>query len=506
MNVRSRFTIARRSFLGLLGAWAAFGVRTVARAVAPAIKVTLPEAHKGTLEVDTRLLDSYGEPPETLRSFYLEARAAFAGNRDADFKDAAIVQAARDRGLVLMGGPLLGDLREDRVSVWLRPAVADDLEIRVLETRRRTAKVYRVRSRGAGVAQRIVLDGLLSNTDYRYDVVFEGRSQALGSFTTPPPASNTQPFRLAFGSCCHKIGIHNRFLFGEVRKRQPHAMMILGDSAVDDRENRINMHRADYQLRDVSAAWRDLVAHVPVYASWDDHDYFNNDLNGIPRRFNAADREAVRAVWRENWNNPEAEDGREGIYFSSRVGPVEIIMLDTRSCRDNARRNQHGSYLGEKQMVWLKETLAKSTAPFKVISSGTMWSDYVSKAKDSWGSWDIAAREELFGFIEQGRIGGVLLISGDRHGARAFRIPRPSGFTFHEFEAATLGGVPGPAGLVKNCPEQLFGYDGKDFIAFGEFTFEMGKDDPTVTFRLIDQAGQVREEHALTQQTLTPRA
>ena len=128
----------------------------------------------------------------------------------------------------------------------------------------------------------------------------------------------------------------------------------------------------------------------------------------------------------------------------------------------------------------------------------------MTKAKDSWGTWDVEAREEIFGLIEEEKIGGVLLISGDRHGARGFKIPRPSGFAFHEFEAATLGGVSGPDGLVENCPEQLFGYDGGDFIACGEFTFDTAHEEPNVTFRLIDQTGTIKEEHQLTLKQLTP--
>jgi alkaline phosphatase D len=314
---------------------------------------------------------------------------------------------------------------------------------------------------------------------------------------------------VAFGSCCHKIGVHNPNLFQEIVNREPHAMLFLGDIAADDRNNEINMHRADYQLRDVSKPFSDLVAQVPTYASWDDHDYFDNDLSGIPRKFTAEDRDRVRQVWHENWNNPPANDDRKGIYFNARIGPVEVIMLDTRSCRDGERRRQFGSYLGKAQLDWLKQTLQASTASFKIISSGTMWSDYVSNGKDSWGTWDTEAREEIFNLIEQAKIGGVLLVSGDRHGARGFRIPRPSGFVFHEFEPATLGGVSGPPGLAKDCPQQLFGYSGQDpqggdFVAFGEFTFDTSGEEPAVTFRLIDQFGETREELVLPLAELTP--
>ena len=495
MKKHTGHPFGRRPFLALLGAGLATGLRSFAAAVACRFKVSLKEAHKGTQEIDTKLLDSYGELPGNIRTFYLDARATLMKSPSADFSDPAIVKAAQTHALSLMGGPMLGDLQADRVTLWLRPASADPLVIKVAEANGSSARSYAGKPAKPGVEQRIRLDGLQPGTAYGYVVLAKGRKIADGSFATAPAPNDKGAFRITFGSCAHKIGVHNPNLFREILKRKPQAMLILGDFAVDDRENRINEHRADYLLRDVSKPWRDLVSQVPVCAAWDDHDYFNNDLSGIPRRFTAADRDAVRAVWHQNWNNPSTADGRKGIYFNSRVGPVEVIMLDTRSYRDNEQRNQYGSYLGERQMTWLKETLKQSTAPFKVISSGTMWSDYVTRAKDSWGSWDKKAREEIFDLIEEEEIGGVLLSSGDRHGARGFRIPRPSGFDLLEFEAATLGGVPGPGGVVKNCPEQLFGYGGSGFVAFGEFRFDTRGKGPRVTFRLIDESGQVREEH-----------
>ncbi|QDU59332.1 Alkaline phosphatase D precursor [Planctomycetes bacterium Pan216] len=493
----------RRPFLLALGT-ALTSVRQLwAMAVAPSDKVTLGEAHRGTLEIDTRLLDSYGKPPEHLRQFYLDARRAFAANAQSTFTDSAIVDAAKRHGLTLMGGPMLGDLRDDGVTLWLRPATETPMSIAVGD------KSYAVPSARPGSVVRVQVDGLSPKTRYDYALHADGKTVGQGEFTTAPSEGDRGSFRLAFGSCCHKIGVHNPNLFREIRKRQPHAMLLLGDIAADDRNNEVNMHRADYQLRDVSGPWRELAGNIPLFAAWDDHDYFDNDLSGIPKKFTAKDVGNVREVWHENWNNPPADSVREGIYFSTRMGPVEVIMLDTRSCRDGKRRGKYGSYLGERQQEWLKETLRNSTAPFKVISSGTMWSDYVSKAKDSWGSWDTEAREELFSLIEEEGIGGVLLISGDRHGARGFRIPQPSGYNFYEFEPATLGGVSGPAGLVKNCPEQLFGYSGRDrqgndLVAFGEFTFDTSKEKPTVTFRLIDQHGTIKEEHELSLAQLTP--
>jgi alkaline phosphatase D len=212
----------------------------------------------------------------------------------------------------------------------------------------------------------------------------------------------------------------------------------------------------------------------------------------------------LRKLWEENWVNPVTAVENRGIYFNTVIGDIEIIMLDTRSCRDWSKRTKLNSYLGEEQMQWLLKTLKASKAKFIILTSGTMWSDFMSKAKDSWGSWDVEGRKEIFDFIEKNRIGGVLLLSGDRHGARGFKIKRPSGFTLYEFEAATLGGVRGPGAFAPDKSAQLFGYPG-GLIAFGEFSFDMTKSDPEVTFRLINEKEEELEKHTLKRSQLVPK-
>ncbi len=475
-----------------------------AKVVEPIYKVTLDEAHIGDLEIDTKLLDSYGRLPDNIRSFYLDARAVFEADLQADFTDPKIIAAAKKHDILIMGGPMLGDLKSDGVTIWLRTAKDAVVKVKVIDPKTQKSLLYNAGTFVAGEEQRIVIEGLKANTHYDYSILIDGESTRSGHFTTAPAYYFDGEFRIAFGADFHKVGVHNPNLMREIVARDAHVMLMYGDSAVDDREELVNMHRADYQLRDVAKSWRDFAANIPVYTGWDDHDYFNNDLNGIPPGFTAQDVINVRAVWQENWVNPLANDGRVGINHSTRIGPVEIIMLDTRSLRENERRNEYGSFLGMEQQQWLLETLRKSTADFIIISSGTMWSDYMSNAKDTWGSWDIEAREEIFSLIEDEGIAGVLLICGDRHGARAFTIPRESGHEFYEFEVGSLGGVPGPKAMAEDTSNQLFGYTGAEIIAFGEFTFDTSKGDPEVTFRLIGEAGNIMEKIHLTRSQLTP--
>ncbi len=471
--------------------------------IAPRHVVTLRESHIGDLEIDTKLLDSYGRLPDNIRTFYLDARSVLVESSEVNFTHSEIINTAQKYDLSLMGGPMLGNLKANGVSIWMRPAFKEEIEVSIRKKNGLKKESYYLKPALPGLEQRLIADGLDSGTKYEYAVYSKNKRIAEGKFTTAPDYNQKGVFKLAFGSCFHKIGVHNINLINQILNRKPQAMMLLGDIAVDDRVNKINLHRSDYLLRDVSKAWRQLSANVPLYTSWDDHDYFDNDLGGIPKGFTEEDREAVRAVWDQNWNNPKNEN--PGIYFNTRIGPVEVIMLDTRSCRENERRGKYGSFLGLEQLKWLKKVLKKSEAPFKVISSGTMWSDYVSNGKDSWGTWDTEAREELFNFIETENISGVLLVSGDRHGARGFTIPRPSGFSFYEFQVASLGGVPGPDAMAEDKTNQLFGYHGTDVTGFGEFIFNTKGNDPHVVFRLIDEFGNVLEEHSLPYKNLKPR-
>jgi alkaline phosphatase D len=245
-----------------------------------------------------------------------------------------------------------------------------------------------------------------------------------------------------------------------------------------------------------------LVAEIPVFATWDDHDYFDNDKAGIPRGYQLKDKQGVWEVFRHSWNNPSYgyNDERRGVFFRTRIGCCDVIMLDHRYFRSG----QKGSFLGEDQMRWLERQLLACKGPFIILSCGTMWTDHISNGKDSWGRCDPAGRERIFRFIEESKIPGVLLISGDRHGACGFRIPRPSGHTFYEFEAASLGGRTGPASKAAGHPDALYSISGK--YAFGEFTFDATLEDPEVHFRLIHEEDKTLYEHMLKRSDLTPPA
>jgi alkaline phosphatase D len=461
---------------------------------------------KGTFENDMALLNQAPQPA-AVQAFFAAARKAFEDQPRARFADLpAIREAAERNGIALLGGPLLGALSHDGVRVWVRTIKPAQVAVSVQlpEGERRFGPV--ASTVDSDFTAVIPVTGLKPNTRYPYRVLVDDHPIPMpdGAVIATAPAPNAPDrMKIAFGADFHRTGLWNRPMLDQIRKRGNSALLLLGDLAAQDRKNQFGLLRSDYLLRDLSPAWRELAAAVPVYAAWDDHDYYANDRSGIPAGATEADHSSLRTIWQQSWNNPSCGDAKrgQGIFFHTKIGPCDVIMLDTRFFR--TRAGQPDSFLGKEQMRWLADELVVCTGPFIILTSGTMWSDDVSDGKDSWGDWDPPARERILSLIEERRIGGVLLLSGDRHGARVMRIQRPSGFVFYEFELGSLGGHRGPAAMGKEPALQPFGLERQ--AAFGEFTFDTTTADPTVTMRVVDPDSNVRYQLSLTRSQMTPR-
>jgi alkaline phosphatase D len=451
-------------------------------------------------------LNSFDEPlPAEKQMLYKWAETSLVLNDNQGFSYLSKYKAFQDHceeyNIVHLGGPMLGNITSSSVDIWIRTIKSDKVSVQI-KTGEETLTFGPVESTDATELSAIVhVSGLKPDSRYHYEIIIGDKHIDIpdNAYIHTLPVSQDIDTRIVFGSCFHRWGLGNEKQSKTMESRNPHAFLAIGDIAAQDKMNSTGWHSLDFLARDLYPAWQNIVSKIPVYSLWDDHDYFGNDLWGIPKGFTNADREKVWKVFRYSWNNPFYGFGYEGkgVFFRTRIGPCDVITVDHRYFRTRE------SFLGNEQMQWLEKQLLDCKGPFIILACGSMWSDYVSEGKDSWGEFDPNARESIFNLIENKNIAGVLLISGDRHGARGFRIPRPSGFNFYEFEVASLGGITGPPEKMEKWTTQFYGINGK--YAFGEFTFNTAKKDPEVTFRLIGEDGNFFHEMTLKRSELTPR-
>ena len=452
------------------------------------------------------LLNLWGKQPKVVQNLFTLIDTALSQSKKCTYanvaRDQKVQEFCKRNNIRHLGGPMLGCVTQDGAKVWVRTVRPSSVKIKIKI--KGSSKIFGPveSSEESDLVASVQVDGLKPGKSYSYEVLINGEPIPIpvkSSITTLPV---DQKVRIAFGTCPHRWGLGNQKQADRILKHKPSALLMYGDLGSQDKNEHVGKHRSDYQIRDLFPAWQSLSGSIPTFTSWDDHDYFDNDRSGIPKNCTNNDRLAVRKVFSQAWNNPSVgfNDDRGGIFFRTRLGPCDVIMLDNRYFRTGEKRG----FLGNGQTEWLKEQLLDCKGEFIIITCGTMWTDHISKGKDSWGKFDPEGREELFQFIEKNRIPGVLLLSGDRHGACGFRIPRPSGHTFYEFEAATLGGRSGPASGAMKHPDALYAFGST--YAFGEPNVDASLPDPEVNYRLIHESGKVLYELSLKRSELTPPA
>ncbi|MFI3291099.1 MAG: alkaline phosphatase D family protein [Opitutales bacterium] len=434
-------------------------------------------------------------------------------------EDKAYLKQLENYDRKLLGKPMLANLRRDTVSLWLRTIKPQKVQVEYTDgSETMLSEVYET-SVAQDLAVAIELKNLKSDKKYSYTIIIDGEKYREENFFFNSLPSGDK-LRVAFGTCPHRWGLGNAKLFESINKRKPSIMLLYGDIAAQGKNNKLGLHRADYLLRDFQSVWSNFVCNIPVYANWDDHDYFSNDKSGIPNGYTDKDRRGVRQIFVNSWSNPYYGNGDEGIYTSFSLGDCDVIMTDNRYFREGeptpTRNKKTGKidekalersktikkeFLGKMQMQWLKDELTKAKGKFVILTCGTMWSDYVSGGKDSWGIYDPEGREEIYKLIEEKGIAGVLLLSGDRHGARVFSIDR-KGFKLYEFGMASLGArICGGVGN-KQWQEQLFNKQG--IFAFGEFNFDMQEGNESVELNIIGEEGDILFNHKFSRKELSP--
>jgi alkaline phosphatase D len=327
---------------------------------------------------------------------------------------------------------------------------------------------------------------LQPNSEYYYDVLVDGAAAggSRGKFRTAPAAGDRSKFRVVFGGCAGYNPQHER-MWTTILAQRPLAMLTLGDNVyIDLPEEPGPFHRYSYYCRQSRPEWRELVAATPVYAIWDDHDVGIDDIWLGPYRDRPAWKPGVLNLFKQNWNNPSYGNATApGCWFRFAIGDVDFFMLDCRYYRTNPFAPQR-TMLGPEQKKWLLDGLRRSRATFKVLVSAVAWSHGAKPgSRDTWDGFD-HEREEIFATIEAHRVGGVLLLSGDRHRSDAWKIDRPRGYALYEVCSSRFTNT-----HTHECvPGSLYCYNEK--CSFGVLDIDTQSAEPRATISIVNIDGQ----------------
>lgn len=252
-------------------------------------------------------------------------------------------------------------------------------------------------------------------------------------------------------------------------------------------------------------AWpelRRLLAAMPHYATWDDHDYGPNDAN---RSYGLKDE--TLAIFKAYWGNPSyGLAGHPGVYTHFLWGDAAFILMDDRWDRDDDKL-QAGSLkrmktqYGEHQRDWLKQALLAAEenkgCVFKfIVTGGQVITDFGGESETF--AYYPEEREDLLRFIADHHITGVIFLSGDVHFTELARKKLAGTQWVYELTSSPFssGAYTRAVEARKDDPHRVAG----SFVCDQNFCLlEISgpTGDRAVTITCVDKQGAVRFTHTI---------
>jgi alkaline phosphatase D len=395
----------------------------------------------------------------------------------------------------VLQGPMLGAVTPTSIRIWVRVGDEYPVSVSVSESRQFGDAVVTppvVARADDDLAVTVLISNLRPATRYYYRILVDGRrgkytpDVPVHSFVTAPDPKSAAVFSVATGSCARYPEDPDQVIWRSVAAANPDLFIWLGDNIYADSGQPSTLN-TDYQRQRGVPAYQPVARQIPQIAIWDDHDSGLNNGDG-----NNPFKESAFRAFRSYWANPTyGLDGTPGVFFEYHYGGVDFFLLDGRYYRDpNYAPDVAGkTMLGPTQKAWLKDRLRASKAPFKIIATGGGWTISKGPGGDSWASF-LTERNELFDFIRDERINGVVLLSGDTHVAELNAIPwsAEGGYDMYDLVSSPLAQDTSNEFLERR-PEARIRQVYFGSANFGLLYFDMRGEDPWLEFNVLNYRG-----------------
>jgi len=363
------------------------------------------------------------------------------------------------RAQSLRAGPMLGYIEMQEANIWLQTTGPAAVEIKYWKKGSPgKAKWVKVGQTGneQSFTKKIKLVDLDYGTEYRYEIYLDGekvnvsyplefKTQQLWQWRTDPP-----DFSFAFGSCLYindppydrpgdPYGTEPDILLS-ISKKDPDLMIWTGDNVYYREPDFYSVPRMDYRYADArdTPQMQQLLAGSVNLAVWDDHDYGPNNSGRSYRMRNES-----LAIFKRYWVNPGyGIQGVDGVFTRYLYNDVEFFLLDGRYYRAPVTlKDPDKHFFGREQLQWLKDALLSSNATFKIIVSGTQFTN-PGGANESYRHESFMRYKDEFNrlmyFLKEHKVEGVLFLSGDVHYSQLLKTERKDAYPIYEFTSSPL--------------------------------------------------------------------
>ena len=307
--------------------------------------------------------------------------------------------------------------------------------------------------------------------------------------------------RIAFGSCSKED--KKQPIWDEIIDEKPEVFIYAGDNIYADTTDTLVM-QAKYDKLAAQPGFAKLRRKARVLATWDDHDFGQNDA-GAENPIRAESQRIFLDFFGVPASDPRRT--REGIYHAEDHGPdgrrVQFILLDTRYHRTGLDRRQMevngrktrgyvestaagATFLGEEQWRWLEEQLLQPAEVRLIVSSIQVVAE--DHLHEKWSNLP-AERQRLFDLLKSTGATGVIFLSGDRHHGELSVMNAGIGYPVYDLTSSGLTQASTTFRYPEKNRHRLAGMPWG--LNYGTIGIDWD-DEPTVSLQLHDEEGRVR--------------
>lgn len=410
----------------------------------------------------------------------------------------------KKNGKPIVHGPMVGHTTSSTAKFWLRTFQASKAQIVLSENKNFDKEFFSEEvqtNKSSEFTAKPNAEGLRANTTYFYKIKIDGKTQnKVYEFKTQPAEGQANEFAVAFGGGAAYVPWHS-YMWNTLGSHNLNAMLLLGDNVYIDYPEYPEIQRYCYYRRQSKPEFRDFSSRTPILAIWDDHDFGDNDEFGGREIDTPKWKRPVYEVFRNQFANPYygGGDKNPGVWYDFQMADVDFFMLDCRYYREPSSAGGNitdPQMLGPVQLNWLKEKLRASKGTFKIIVSSVPWA-YGAKSGmagrfDTWRGYQ-KERKEIFDFLAENKIEGVVLLSADRHRSDLWKIERENGYPLYELESSKL--VNTHTHVCMDDPERILCYNEK--CSFGKMIFNTKLPDPTLHYEIWSIDNEKVEEYTI---------
>lgn len=441
--------------------------------------------------------------------------------RNVNLKSSAIVEN------LIQYGPFVGGVTETKAVFYVQPFKTSAVRFQISDDSSYSDPFYS--EEVTTIADKfnsvnIEVNKLKPSTKYFYRAVIDGnlteRSHSFKTFSS----NKDYDFSFGFGSCQQGRSASSPDLFPVMAKDSLRFFIHLGDWTYPDfnypgrgfNQTMTGMNESYRDKYDYTYPFvNEILTIMAIAYVYDDHEYAGNDADGTdPYKSNS-----VRA-YDDFFPHYKLENPDNGIWQSFKFGDVEFFLLDLRTQRSSKENvfDDSGNFVppaghsilsgftidGVDQKTWLKNSLTKSDAKWKVIVSSVIFNPRYYEAlnderikkgfpnilkgiADKWAGFP-EDMNFLTDLIKENNIKNVIMLSGDSHSSY---IDDGSNSVIPEISSSNLDTKNSKLGLITS----LAGYNiwnqgsyNDDGDAYGKVSFHFG-DDEYALLEIIDQNG-----------------